>query len=224
MSSPLRYEVKYAIDKALLDQVLLTIDHSPLLFEAKYAPRKIHNIYFDTASLEAYADNIRGISYRTKLRLRGYDDVTNTEYFFLEAKKKHNKLGTKKIRRISNHKNIFEQAQKSMTPLLRQVDDPEMRTLMRYYDQPTLYNRYDRMYFESRLHPVRVTIDQNLYFQRLMMLDRPSFWNNEKIIVECKFPEKAISEGRSFIEEWMFRPSRFSKYVTGVLRDPVFED
>jgi SPX domain protein involved in polyphosphate accumulation len=64
-------------------------------FRKIYNKRKVNSIYYDTLDLNCLWDNINGFSNRDKYRVRWYDDINNSEFFFEKKKKlikQHKKL------------------------------------------------------------------------------------------------------------------------------------
>ena len=74
-------------------------------FRKIFSPRKINSLYFDTESLKNVWDNINGFGDRTKIRLRWYNKLNNSDVFF-EEKIKKNFTTIKKVSKIGNFKNF----------------------------------------------------------------------------------------------------------------------
>ncbi|MEZ4818786.1 MAG: hypothetical protein R3A45_02395 [Bdellovibrionota bacterium] len=129
---------------------------------------------------------------------------------------KNNKLGTKKVFVFEQGKAFFLQCKSSNSFLHTLNPMPPFDTFLLQYNQPALYNFYDRRYFESRLRPIRITIDQRLHFQKLGVCDDVKAFPYDDVIVECKFARADQSLAENFLHQFPFRPSRFSKYVTGM--------
>jgi len=70
----MRIEKKYTFDlnnyNILVDQII----NSKFLFIKKYKKRIVNSIYLDNEFLQNYSDNLSGISKRSKIRLRYYNE------------------------------------------------------------------------------------------------------------------------------------------------------
>jgi hypothetical protein len=101
----LRYERKFRIDDASIDEVLLVLQGHRLSFRKAFPDRYINSIYLDTYALDYYNDNIAGLSDRVKQRIRWYGhDLENIHKPMLEIKVKNNKLGYKKYTELTSFK------------------------------------------------------------------------------------------------------------------------
>ena len=69
----LRYEIKLVCSPHLLAQARSWIRLHPAGFVVAYPPRCVNSLYLDTPHLSSLNDNLGGVSYRRKLRLRWYD-------------------------------------------------------------------------------------------------------------------------------------------------------
>ena len=66
---------------------------------------KVTSIYYDTSDLDSFLEVIEGANFKTKYRLRYYND--NLEEVFWERKEKENKVSTKKRWLINDFKPDF---------------------------------------------------------------------------------------------------------------------
>ena len=72
----MRYEVKLVGREQDLERVRAELRLLPIGLRPLHQPRLVQSIYFDTPEGRAVAENLAGISSRTKLRLRWYGGAT----------------------------------------------------------------------------------------------------------------------------------------------------
>ena len=70
-----RYERKFRPETLDLQQIQNIVLSSKAFFRRIYHPRYINNIYLDTPELDAFFDNIGGMSDRKKYRIRWYGEA-----------------------------------------------------------------------------------------------------------------------------------------------------
>ena len=72
-----RYELKYIYSpldfKLIYNEIML----SPYLFKETHQLRRVNNIYFDSINYYSYEENLSGVGYREKYRIRWYDNDNN---------------------------------------------------------------------------------------------------------------------------------------------------
>lgn len=210
-----RFEEKYV--ERLLDEkiLLIKIKSSRLFFKEKHTKRTVHNIYFDTHQNRFHQEHFDESFERIKCRVRWYSDahgIKSNSVF--EVKGKRGKVGFKLHYPIEPIEfdtidGVFlEKLQKAII----KIPFPDKSLL---YDLiPTLYNQYERYYFESTIRPLRLTVDKNLQFAKLQNNTLRAITNREDIfyIIELKYSAKDV-----FIQtiDLPFYPSRFSKFLYG---------
>lgn len=217
-----RYEIKFNSKSSefnIFNQWLL---NHPLGFKEIFEKRTINNIYFDGYDLEAFHENLTGISSRTKLRLRWYGgDVAAPINPTLELKLRRNILGWK----ISDKLNIpgVDLSAISWNELSRIFNEQISKDLLIHYftsPLPVLMNRYDRNYFLSADGKLRVTMDRNLHFYdqrtgRKMNKTRENI-SPDMIVVELKFNADDYDVATNFAKDIYIPRTKNSKYVVGV--------
>ncbi len=90
-----RMEIKfvgYAVNYAT---VLNALRMHPAGFIVPYPDRQVNNVYFDSFDYSAFAENLSGVSSRTKVRYRWYGESRTPESGTLEVKCKRNYFGWK---------------------------------------------------------------------------------------------------------------------------------
>jgi len=159
-----RNEIKFIASSQEYHYLLKWIRLHPAGFYTVYPDRKVNNIYFDSHEYTAYADNLAGVSFRTKVRYRWYGSSLTPAAGALEIKCKRN---------LFVWKHIFKTSKAPYSPLanwarVRQLLSSQMpleaKKWMEENPLPILINRYNRKYFLSQDGKVRVTIDNKLVF------------------------------------------------------------
>ncbi len=213
--SSMRYEKKYIISKNEKYRISPLIRNNDLFFKPVFYPRIINSIYFDNDNLELYNQNIKGLSNRKKFRIRWYSD---NEYSKLEIKIKNGFLGTKKIYPLGpilnkNKEISFQKIDKRISQIYRDMNSNSILSFLK----PTLFVRYKRSYYQSKIKDFRLTLDEDIRYYKI---DNKHLNKNPRktlnSIVELKYPaDLDISELNSF-SKFPFRYSKYSKYVSGM--------
>ena len=207
-----RYERKYNLH---------CIDYEQLLFLIKSQEMKLHhpsrivnNIYFDSIDLNAYYENVEGLSNRSKFRLRWYGKRFQKMQPTFEVKIKRESVNIKKSLKLSAI-DFFNL--EHISTLHSQVEKQlEERNLNLYIEMmnkvPTLLNGYSRDYFISTDNKTRLTIDRNLYFYNCQ--NHQEYRPEKKMIVEIKYP--ASHEPTINFNKFNLTLGKSSKYVSGL--------
>lgn len=218
-----RFERKFTadtVDAAILEPYIRL---HPAAFRKIYEPRWINNIYFDTWNHDAFEDNIEGESrIRVKVRIRWYGEL------FGRAARPVLELKIK--RGLVNRKESFVLDPLDIEPTLdleaihgrlRRADMPPslLQDLLKL--QPTLINRYHRVYYLAADRRFRLTMDSQLTF-RGVQANRSSFpvhsREDQPIVIELKYPEQFDGDADVISQQLPLRLSRNSKYASGILR------
>tara|TARA_Y100001933_G_scaffold255241_1_gene298005 strand:- start:60 stop:695 length:636 start_codon:yes stop_codon:yes gene_type:complete len=207
----MRKELKFIINQGDLDSLYLNLLDSG--FEFLYPSRYIFSIYYDTESFLLFNYSEYGHSRRTKVRIRHYND--KVEDAFLEFKHKFDEAGTKTKHSIFQYKNQFNISS-------NKFDNFKIPTKINEDLVPTLGVNYLRHYLLSKCGEIRITIDQNLEFGKIVR-KKNNFYLNFNIniptqILELK-SDLSVTYNNSFnkiIENFSLTRSRFSKYCIGV--------
>lgn len=126
-------------------------------FYKEFENRKILSIYFDTDNFLFYRNHIDGVDNRVKYRLRAYPKTLKKRNFFnLEIKKKENdQIFKKKIDNFITY-NLYI---KKINPI---------STDLYGFISPVVGVKYEREYFRSFSSNLRVTVDSNLEYFRIL--------------------------------------------------------
>lgn len=223
----MRIEKKYTFDlnnyNILVDQII----NSKFLFIKKYKKRIVNSIYLDNEFMQNYSDNLSGISKRSKIRLRYYNEdleiKTNlNNKFNLEVKIKNNQVVNKKIHSLSLPSNILKKIDNKLIIFLLKKAPILIRPFISEQTLSTIGITYEREYFESKIFNLRCTIDTNLKFWKphnvnLLNNKKIFSYNTEYGVLEMKFPhnDKRISNEKFDDLINHITPSRHSKYSVG---------
>lgn len=216
----MRHEVKFAAYATELASLRNWLLMHAAGFRTTYPPRRINNVYFDSWDYRAYAENLAGVSRRTKLRYRWYGEEEGPQPGVLEVKHRRNQLGWKQR---------FPVAMRVWTPgwawddvrlsLLEQTP-PTAKLWLDRNPQTVFVNRYEREYFVSGDGRIRATIDtvQRVFDQRLRSL--PNFRNvsitQDTLVLEFKFAPEDRALAAQVLAGVPVRLGRHSKYMNAV--------
>ena len=181
----------------------------------EYDDRIVSSIYYDTEKFQSAQDNLDGISERKKYRLRWYNaDTKNIVY---EIKIKKNNLGKKIIYKTNSDfkdmQNFFSFTNKN----LKSEKGHKLLENINHFDlKPKIEISYLRSYYIFK-NKVRITFDRNLNYKLLEKL----ITNKKKLsdnicVIEIKFEEKDNLIAKEIIDNSLFVPKRFSKYLRGL--------
>ncbi|MCH2022563.1 MAG: polyphosphate polymerase domain-containing protein [Saprospiraceae bacterium] len=207
----MRYERKYRIEGVSLDVILQTIKLHPAGLNKIFPDRQINNIYFDTPALTTYKENVMGLAFRDKYRVRWYGaDPLVVRKPKLEIKHRRNNVGSKSIFNVDSFS--FD----NLKPISVQVNNLSGTFA---HLQPVLQNSYTRAYYGTRDKKFRITIDWNLAYASLrscrQFRKHQQFEPNVNIL-EVKYEQDIEHEADRISQFFPFRSTKNSKYVTGV--------
>lgn len=216
----LRHEIKfvaYAGEYATLRNWLRTHEAG---FRQTYPRRRINNVYFDTWDCRAWAENLAGISRRSKLRYRWYGDELAPQPGQLEVKHRRNQLGWKQRYPVAMRVWAPGWAWQDVRMALREQLPPGAHFWLDQHPQAMFINHYDREYFVSGDGRIRATLDtgQQVYDQRLRHapnLERRAVIQ-DTVVLELKFSPDDRALGTDLLADVPVRIGRHSKYMNAV--------
>lgn len=205
-----RYERKFRVQGLQRPALEAWLHQHPAGFRRAFPNRQINNIYYDTADLRCYSENMAGINVRNKYRIRWYGQGLQQALApRLEVKMKHNELGRKHIEKLADFelKNL---------PVLRDVSPFVFNTGENYF--PALSNRYYRSYFISADGHFRMTIDDQMSFQSPDQTRVNSLaWHDiGDVVLELKYTQEDDDEVQFITKHIPFRQTKNSKYANGL--------
>ncbi len=184
-----------------------------------YGDRIVKSIYYDTHNFKNAKDNIDGISRRSKIRLRWYNDDFLKKK--LEVKVKKNNLGEKIFLELENLKNINDLKEVENTILKKryfinsEIKNNKDQVYKYIFDdlKPISMISYNRSYFRFE-NLIRITFDQNICYHSFQN-DQKSMKKikDHKNVIEFKFEQKNLEVAKFLLDKLHLRPNRFSKYL-----------
>ncbi len=225
-----RHEIKYVINNnqaIILKQrlaLLMPLDEYKFNQDGSYY---IKSLYFDDIDNNAYFEKIDGLLYRTKYRIRIYNNSDSKIY--LERKMKHNNLTSKDKELISKdiyskivNGRINEIAYTENTLLQKFLVDMRIKCL-----KPSVIVGYKRTAYLYPISNVRITFDENIVsqgFNNNLFSENATNINileNKEVVLEVKYDDilpKIISDLIGTISEVRESVSKFqrSKDVGGL--------
>lgn len=225
-----RHEIKYVINNnqaIILKQrlsLLMPLDKYKFYDDGSYY---IKSLYFDDIDNNAYLEKIDGLLYRTKYRIRTYNN--SGDKIYLERKLKHNNLTSKDKELIS--KDIYSKIVNGRisdiicienTLLQRFLIDMRVKNL-----KPSVIVGYKRTAYLYPISNVRITFDENVVSQGFndnLFSENATNINvleNNEVVLEVKYDDilpKIISDLIGTISEVRESVSKFqrSKDVGGL--------
>ena len=182
----MRYERKYEIEKnynLCFTNAILTNG-----FHEIYSSRIVNSLYYDDAEFLLFSDSEDGINDRKKIRLRFYN--SNFEDVNIEQKIKDGELNKKISRNIKQNDkerdkklNFYDSNNK-----LNFIYVPKS---VNQHFLPKTFIIYKRRYFLSENKELRITIDENIFFQKVIGIDDEFFTSSKRLhmnsIIEFKY-------------------------------------
>ena len=218
-----RYERNFQVDEMLPFQVEALIKLHPRLFYAPYPPRFVDNLYFDTADMENYYDNVSGASRRRKVRVRWYGEPFGAlSRPVLEIKVKDGLVGTKHTYPLAPFCLDGSFCDHSFRNVVMDSGLPENVRRDLCDLNAVLFNRYYRRYYASRDGHFRLTLDSEMAFYKANGAFSNAFIHQQvdhrNLVVELKYEIDQELQADRVASFFPFRVTRNSKYVQGIER------
>ena len=215
-----RHEIKFAAYVTEYATLRHWLRMHPAGFSTPYPERQVNNVYFDTWDYRAYAENLAGVSERSKLRYRWYGDSAGPAPGSLEVKQKRNHFGWKL--RFTVRDSIWEPgcSWQEIRARLKQLVPHEGQLWLAQNPMPVMLNRYQREYYCTADGLIRATIDtkQRAYDQRYWSrpnLDKAAIMQ-DTLVVEFKFAREDRQLAVGLLANIPVRVGRHSKYMNAV--------
>ena len=163
----------------------------------------VRSIYFDTTNLKFYHEKLDGLKERKKLRIRGYNQLSDESIIFLEIKRKNENYISKNRSPLflNDLNNLFES--KDLNSYIIETENYEQaiedgRKFFHYMSKmslhPVVLIVYEReAYYSKFTDELRITFDKNLRY--MLFPDINDFGSESKMkyvlpsnfILEIKF-------------------------------------
>ena len=215
-----RQEMKFVTNLRDADVVYQWLRLHPLAFTEAYPMRIVHNIYFDTYEYSAYAENLAGVSDRTKVRYRWYGDSLLPQPGKLEIKQKRNQYGWKLLYKVKELGVDKQTTWQQIRQMIRSQLDLEGALWLDQNPWAVMINHYRRYYYLSACGRIRITLDfdQMVWDQRKGPRPNVRLKANlpETVVVECKFDRGERDLATQILNGLPIRVARHSKYMNAV--------
>ena len=216
----LRFERKTTLQGVSEKEILQRVKLHPLLFREIYHPRKINSIYFDSPFFRHYLENVEGVAYRRKLRVRWYGETFGlVSSPILEVKQKQNVLGTKFRAKFDSFEFGDKPCMRDLTENVGRSDAlPEVKEYFRYL-RPTVLCTYFRRYFLSANRHYRLTLDVNIEYWSMSADGIPHQQSKDSgAVIEIKYDIEHDNAPATLFSDAGFRMCKNSKYVNALNR------
>ncbi len=214
MNNIYRYERKFVLQKNYsIDSIESVLIKSRFNFIKQYEDRLVNSIYFDSNNLDSVKENLDGVASKKKIRLRWYGPYYLIQNPRLEIKLKKGYLNTKKIFQLKNFK--FKFSKKNLNTIHTILS--KKYNFLRDYKIFTS-THYRRKYFISMINNVRATIDTDISYKKLRLLDNFDLNKNDnRPILELKYKTKDDDYVRINLKNLTLRFSKNSKYINSLI-------
>lgn len=218
----LRYEKKFIAEGFSLAEVVARIRRHPAVFREAYPPRVVNNIYLDSPARWDYHAHINGAADRSKTRVRWYGpDRETADRPMLERKLKRGMVSGKEAHALPRFSIDGGCLHSQLGTAFDASPLPHMLRSALKHVEPALFNRFERLYFQSGDGQFRLTVDWGLQFASVACKGRQSIDLSppaRTLILELKFGLERAEEADAITNALPFRVARFSKYVAGIER------
>lgn len=212
-----RYENKYLIDEVTFNKIKEDLKNY-MSFD-KYNKDEtiysIYNIYLDTTDDNYIRTSISKPIYKEKVRIRSYNDFNNSEFVYLEIKRKFDGQGNKRRTKIKLDE-ALEFIKTGIKPIYQDYMNNQVIDELAYiFNKNELYLKtlitYDRIaYFNNDEHDLRITFDTNIISQRSgqenCLLDK-RMW-----LMEIKAQKSYPVWITKLLSKYEIKKTSFSKY------------
>lgn len=239
----LRREYKYLVPTVYLND--LRSEFMPFVKLDKYSfirPNNeytIRSIYFDTRKLDFYYEKVEGVKNRKKLRIRGYNELSDNSIVLLEIKRRLNDLidknralmlyrdlnvlfGTGDIENYipSSKKNNLEDAKRFFYNFTRKSLIPISLVV---YEREAYFSKFNS--------DIRITFDKNLRYKSFPVFEdlfdecglKKTTVMMKNFLLEMKFYKGFPEVLQKIINKFKLERVSFSKYETCINSDEIFQ-
>jgi len=134
----------------------------------------VRSIYFDTSDMRFYHEKIDGIKERKKLRIRGYNELSDESIIFLEIKRKNESFISKNRSPLflNNLHSLFESKDLNSYIIEAERNETAVEDARKFFHymskmslHPVILIVYEReAYFSKFNNDLRLTFDKNLRY------------------------------------------------------------
>ena len=213
-----RFERKWLFKSNNSLALINALIRSNLFFRTQYPSRKVNSVYFDTHGYTSIKQNLDGVSYKKKIRIRWYGNkevITNPTIEIKSKKGFETKKESIAIKELDNIKLLDLEMIKEM--LNKKIKPKKIIN-------PVLTTHYEREYFVSLNGKIRATVDYNLQSIFLNNFSQIDIVKNFKniCILEFKYSTSLDKYVRQNLKDITLRLSKNSKFVNSAIEKPKF--
>ena len=212
-----RVEDKYRVTREQACEVINRLnDH---ICPDLYFQYTVHSIYYDSPDCNLVVSGLAGGSYKAKVRMRGYNEVSGTSPVFIETKKKYENIVYKKRLQMPKDEAFPYMASRSTQETESNIAK-EIGYMKEHYGLvPKVLISYDRICFAAKNEQdVRVTFDSGIRY-RLGCLDDLNDNGTElplggdEVMLEIKAMDRYPMWLTKTLSDMKLRRTSFSKYA-----------
>lgn len=224
-----RYELKYIINEETKFKLLNALEGriTADVHGDENGFYNINNLYFDSDSRIFLSETVNKKRFRQKLRLRAYNDVDLDSNVFLEIKKKHKGVVSKRrtllkldsaydFLKLNDKIDDYGMYKPSNVQILREVE-----FLKNYFElKPKVIVSYDRQAFQGVIEDdLRITFDSNLRRRWVDLVVEKGPWGDlfldrNQYILEVKVNNRVPLWLARILNELQCYQQSFSKYTS----------
>ncbi len=209
-----RHERKYTLPGYLAGDLAARL--RPAGWRRAHPPRYVNSLYFDGVERPRYLENVEGLGWRNKIRIRWYGDFWGQiDTPVLEVKLKAGHAGSKRrwsVPAFDLDKRTPRQALRRL-PSAVEAGTDELRRL-----DVVLATRYRRRYYTSRSLRLRLTVDDKVaYLRPPGPRGFTSIWRRDyDCVIELKYDVDHEPEAHLMAQRLGLRLTRNSKFAKGL--------
>lgn len=216
-----RMERKWSFDQKQIDltRLIIAIYKSPFNFSELYTPRLVNSLYFDDKNFSSINDNLDGINYKKKIRLRWYGNPNIIDTAALEIKEKKGFICKKTVKKIILKKKVkFDfDGVFYLKDLVSKITNYKENLI------PVLSTHYKRNYYLSNNKKVRATLDYNIKSSQIIYKNSYIFKKNYRdFVYELKYDRSDDKYVRENMFKITSRYSKNSKYINSAINKPSY--
>ncbi len=213
-----RHERKYTLPAHLAADVAVWLRLQPGGLRPAYPPRYINNLYFDSSERRRYLDNIEGLGWRDKVRIRWYGELWGTlAEPVLEIKLKAGHAGGKHRFPLPAFTLSRSTSRKTLNAIPAAATEGSPRQELRDLEA-ILVTRYRRRYYATRDRRIRLTLDEDVrYLRGPGTRGFTSSWRRDnETILELKYDVEQEVAAFEVAQAVRLRLTRSSKFAKGI--------
>ena len=218
MPNPYRHERKYTLPAHLAGEVAVWLRRRPGGLRPVYAPRYVNSLYFDGPERPRYLENVEGLGWRNKVRIRWYGELWgDVAEPVLEVKLKAGHAGDKLRFPLPAFELSRTTSRRTLNALLTTTAEATQPEVLRDLEV-VLVTRYRRRYYTTRDRQVRLTLDDDVRYLRSPGTRgfTASFQRDTETILELKYDVAQESAAFEVAQALGLRWTRSSKFAKGV--------